>query len=319
MESPAPLFEQVVIDITAAGVNRADVLQAHGHYSPPPEASDVLGLEVAGVVSAVGRSGSPFRVGDRVMALLDSGGYAEKVAVSEHLVLPIPDRFSFTQAAGIMEAACTVWSNLFDVGGLKPSETVLIHGGSGGVGSFAIQLAAARGAHVIAVARTPERVARCLELGAHVGFAYQDDTSDEPFTERLPHNVRDVTGGQGVDVILDVLGAAYLDAHLASLATGGRLVVIGLQKGVRGTLNLGRLLEKRASIHGTTLRSRPLEEKAALVDAVKRHVLPLLADGSITPIIHTTLPLHAAQKAHTALTSGDVFGKVVLTMPSHDE
>lgn len=312
LETKEPAFEQVSVDIYASGVNRADVLQARGLYPAPKGESLTLGLEFAGIVSGLGPGTHRFKPGTRVMGLVGSGGYAESITVHEDLLVEIPENLSLIDAGGIMEAACTVWSNLYDTAQLKPGESVLIHGASGGVGSFAVQLASALGMRVLATARTPERVARCVELGAETGFAYHRDQDGPPFTQDLPNLIKEATGGKGVDVILDVLGAEYLDANLRSLAPSGRLVVIGMQRGASAPIDLGRLLSRRLTVSGTTLRSRPHAEKAAIVDAVRTHVLPLLASGAIRPLTHETFPLEHASEAHALLNSGEVFGKVVL-------
>ncbi len=309
MESPKPEFSQVVIDVSFAGVNQADLLQARGQYPPPPGATSVLGLEVSGTVSDIGAGVTGFSPGDPVVALLSSGGYGQQVAVDSSLVLPLPTALTLQQGAGVMEAACTTWNNLFQVAQLAPKETVLIHGASGGVGSFATQLASALGSTVIATARTPERANRCLALGASNALAYSQYPD---FANELPSLIHELTQGKGVDVIFDVLGAQYLPAHIESLAQDGRLVTIGLQRGAKANINMGTLLAKRASIHGTTLRSRPLEQRAAIVESVYTHVWPLLESGVIAPVIHSVLPLHQALEAHQLLASGEVYGKVLL-------
>lgn len=312
MEKPEAANSQVVIEIAAAGVNRADLLQAAGKYPPPLGASDVLGLECLGTVSSGGHLSPLFSPNDSVVALLDSGGYAEFVAVDHSLVLPTPHGWEGPAGGGLMEAACTAWNNLVDVGGLSAGQTVLIHGGSGGVGTFAIQLAKALGATVIATARTRERADRCRALGADQAVAY---LGFEDFPGALPGLIAELTNGLGADLILDVLGAKYLDAHVRSVSTGGSIVVIGMQRGARGSLDLSALLTKRASIHGTTLRSRPLAEKAKIVADVYSHVWPLLESGRIVPVLHGSFPLEEAREAHALLASGEVFGKLVLTPP----
>lgn len=301
--TPTPGPHEVLIEVHAAGVNRADVLQREGHYEPPPGAPAWLGLEVAGVVTGVGADVTHWAIGDEVCALLPGGGYAQMVAVDAGLVLPIPAGLSLVEAAGLVEAACTVWSN-FVAADARAGERLLVHGGSGGVGHVAIQLGRALGLEVWATAGSDERVTRCADLGA-----YALNHRDEDFVERL-------TGAGGADVILDVVGAAYLARNIAALAVGGRLVVIGMQGGVRAELNLGSLLTKRAHIIGTTLRSRPLEERRAIVAAVCENVWPLVPER-VRPLIHATYPLDQAADAHRALDSGDVFGKVVLTTHAH--
>lgn len=310
VSDPVPQAGDLLIDVAAAGVNRADLLQRTGRYPSPPGAPAWPGLEISGVVAALGpdvpgTDAGGWAVGQRVCALLAGGGYASRVVVPAGQVLPVPAGTDLVDAAGLPEAVCTAWSNLVDVGRLSAGEWVLVQGGSGGVGSVAVQLAAALGARVIATAGGPERARRCEELGAEIGLDHRAGL----FTRM----VQAVTEGRGVDVVLDVLGAAALADHLEVLATGGRLVVIGLQRGRRAEIDLGLLLERRASIHGTTLRARPAAEKAALVAAVRTHVWPLLDDGRLRPVVHARLPLERAADAHRLLESGEVFGKVLLT------
>ncbi|WP_152189200.1 NAD(P)H-quinone oxidoreductase [Georgenia satyanarayanai] len=302
---PSPGHGEVVLDVVAAGLNRADVLQRAGHYPPPPGASDIIGLEVSGTVRELGEGVTGWQVGDRVCALLAGGGYAERVAVPAGQLLPVPAGLDLVDAAALPEAVCTAWSNLVDVGGLSAGQTVLIHGGSGGVGSAAIQLSRALGARVLTTAGGPDRAARCEELGADVAIDYRAD---------VPAAVDEATGGTGADVILDVLGAGGLADNIAMLATGGRLVVIGTQRGTRGEVDLMALMRKRASVHGTTLRARPLGEKAAIVTAVRERVWPMLDDGRLRAVVHDRLPLAEAERAHELLDSGEVFGKLLLVM-----
>ena len=303
---PVPGPGEVLIDVAAAGVNRADLLQRQGHYPPPPGASDIPGLECSGVIAELGPDVTGWRVGDRVAALIDGGGYADRVVAPATQLLAVPAHVDLVAAAGLPEAVCTAWSNLVMVGHLRHGEVVLIQGGSGGVGSIAIQLAAALGARVAATAGGPDRVERCLALGADVGIDHR--------TEDLAARLADATSGHGADVILDVLGAGGLTANLRTLATGGRLVVIGLQQGRRAELDLGVLMAKRASIHGTTLRSRPPSEKAAIVADVAAQAWPLLGpeDIGMRPVVHARIPLAQAADAHALLESGEVFGKVLL-------
>lgn len=298
---------EILIEVAAAGVNRADLLQRQGHYPPPAGAPETLGLECSGVVAALGPGVTGWRVGDRVAALLDGGGYAGLAVAPAGQVLAVPDGLDLVAAAALPEAVCTAWSNLVMVAGLSAGETVLIHGGSGGVGTVAIQLARARGARVVATAGGPERVARCQELGADVGIDHR--------SEDVVARVRDATSGHGADVVLDVLGAGGLASNVRLLAVGGRLVVIGLQQGRRGELDLGLLLRLRASVHGTTLRARPLDEKAAIVADVAAHAWPWLGPGQdpqLRPVVHERIPLVDAGRAHALLESGAVFGKLVL-------
>lgn len=304
-ERPDPVrgAGEVLIDVAAAGVNNADLLQRAGRYPAPPGAPDWLGLEVSGTV-AVADDASGLAPGDPVVALLAGGGYAERVSVPAGQALPVPDGVGLVEAAALPEAACTAWSTL-EAARLARGEWLLVHGGSGGVGSHAVQLAAALGARVATTAGGPERVARCRELGAELAV----DHRAEDFVAR----VREATDGRGVDVVLDVVGGAYLGRNLEALATGGRLAVIGLQRGRRGELDLGLLLSRRATVLGTTLRARPAAEKAAIVAGVGRHVWPLVAEGRVRPVVHATLPLGRAEDAHALLRSGEVFGKVLLT------
>ncbi|MDN4476006.1 NAD(P)H-quinone oxidoreductase [Demequina sp. SYSU T00192] len=298
--APVPDAGDAVMRITAAGVNRADVLQREGRYPPPAGAAPWPGLEAAGVVESAPAS-SPWRPGDRACALLPGGGYAERVAVDASLLLPIPRGVTDVEAASLVEAACTVVSNL-DAAGARAGETVLVHGGSGGVGTAALQIAKARGLRVLTTAGGPARVGRCLELGADAAFDHR--------TEDWAAGVRALGGA---DIVLDVVGAAYLPANIRVLRTGGRLVVIGMQRGSRGELDLGALLAKRASVIGTTLRARPLAERAAIVARVREEVWPLVPDR-VRPLVHATFPLAEAAAAHRALEAGEVFGKVVLTV-----
>ena len=301
---PVPGPGEVLIDVVACGVNRADVLQRAGFYPPPEGASPIPGLECSGRIAAVGADVTTWRVGDEVCALLAGGGYAERVAVPADHCLPVPAGVDIVDAAGLPEVACTVWSNLFDLGQLRPLDTLLIHGGASGVGTFAIQLAVAHGARVLTTARAAKHD-RLRELGAEVTIDY---ATDDFLTA-----TRAATGGRGVDIILDIMGASYLERNVAALATGGRLIVIGLQGGRRANLDLGMLLAKRATIIATTLRSRPNEEKAAIVAAVREHVWPLVESGVVRPIIHTRLKMTDAVEAHRMVEASQHVGKVLLT------
>lgn len=303
LPDPVPGPGEVLLDVVAAGVNNADVLQRQGHYPPPPGAPDWPGLEVSGHVAALGPDVTGWRVGDAVVALLDGGGYADRVVVRASQVLPAPDGVDLVDAAGLPEAVCTAWSTLRGAR-LEAGERLLVHGGSGGVGSTAVQLGAALGATVLATAGGPERARRCRGLGAAVVV----DHRAEDFVEV----VRRETDGHGADVVLDVVGAAYLARNLDALATGGRLAVIGLQKGRRTELDLGVLLAKRATVLGTTLRSRPVAEKARIVAEVREHVWPMVADGRVRPVVHARMPLAEAARAHEVFASGEVFGKLLL-------
>lgn len=294
----------VVIDVAAAGVNRADVMQRLGFYPPPKGASPLPGLEVSGTVAEVADGVSGIAVGDEVCALIDGGGYAEAVAVPSTQVLPVPKGVSLADAAGLPEVVCTVWSNVFMTANLQPGETLLVHGGSSGIGTMAIQLAKALGARVAVTAGSAEKLDACRALGADVAISYKD----EDFVER----VREETDGRGADVVLDNMGAKYLGRNVDALATAGRLVVIGLMGGRRGELDLGTLLSKRGAVIATSLRARPAEEKAAIVAAVREHVWPLVEDGTVRPVIHQTYPLAEAAQAHRDMEASGHIGKLLL-------
>jgi putative PIG3 family NAD(P)H quinone oxidoreductase len=301
---PDPDTGEIVVDVASSGINRADLLQRAGLYPPPPGAPEWPGLEISGTVRALGPGVSSRRVGERVVALLDGGGWADRAVVRAAQTLPVPDGVDLVDAAALPEAVCTAWTNLVDAGRLTAGETLLVHGGSGGVGSIAVQLGVALGARVVTTAGGPERVARCRALGADVVVDHRrDDVVDA---------VRAATDGRGADVVLDVLGGGALPDNVRALATGGRLVVIGLQQGRRGELDLAALMAKRATVTGTTLRSRSPQEKAAIVAAVGEHVWPMVADGRVRPVVHDRLPLGDAERALAMLESGEVFGKLLL-------
>lgn len=295
---------EVLIDVAAAGLNRADLLQRQGVYRPPPGASPILGLECSGTVAALGPGVSGFRVGDPVCALLSGGGYAERVAVPAGQVLPVPGGLDLVTAAGLPETVCTVWSNVFLLAGLRQDEVLLVHGGGSGVGTTAVQLAAALGARVLVTVGSEEKARRCRELGADVAINYRE--------QDFPAVCREVTDGHGVDVILDVVGAAYLERNLDALATSGRLVVIGMQKGRQAELDLGVLLAKQAALLGTLLRTRPAEEKAAIVSSVREHVWPLVEQGKVRPIVDRVLDLDQVADAHRRMEGSEHFGKLIL-------
>jgi len=295
---------EVLLDVLSSGVNRADLLQRAGLYPPPPGAPDWPGLEISGTVRALGPGVSWPRVGDHVVALLDGGGYAEQAIAPAGQVLPLPAGIDPVDAAALPEAVCTAWTNLVDAGRLDDGETLLVQGGSGGVGSIAVQLGKALGARVVTTAGGPERTARCRDLGADVVVDHR--------TEDVVAAVRAATDGRGADVVLDVLGAGALQDNVRLLAPSGRLVVIGLQQGRTGELDLARLMARRATVTGTTLRSRSAVEKAAIVAAVAEHVWPMVADGRVRPVVHARLPLEEAEAAHAMLESGEAFGKVLL-------
>jgi putative PIG3 family NAD(P)H quinone oxidoreductase len=305
LPDPEPGPGEVAIAVAATAVNRADLLQRQGFYPPPPGASEVIGLECSGTVAALGEGVTDWEVGDEVCALLAGGGYAERVVVPAGQVMPVPAGVDLVTAAAIPEVACTVWSNVFMVAGLRPGEHFLVHGGAGGIGTFAIQLAARLGARGYTTGGTPEKLAACAELGAEVTINYRD----EDFVEV----VRQRSDGHGADVILDNMGAKYLDRNLDALATEGRLVVIGMQGGSKGELDLGKLLRKRGAVIATSLRARPVDEKSAICAAVVEHVWPLVADGLVRPVVHGTMPLAEVAAAHALMESGDHMGKIVLT------
>ncbi|WP_145498823.1 NAD(P)H-quinone oxidoreductase [Streptomyces sp. CFMR 7] len=305
---PVPGDGEVLVEVVASAVNRADVLQRQGFYDPPPGASPYPGLECAGRIVALGPGVTGWAVGDEVCALLSGGGYAEKVAVPVGQLLPVPDGVELTVAAALPEVTATVWSNVFLISHLRPGETVLIHGGSSGIGTMAIQLAKAVGARVAVTAGSPEKLARCAELGADILINYRE----QDFVEE----VRENTAGAGADVILDIVGAKYLERNVQALAVNGRLAIIGLQGGVKGELNLGALLAKRAAVTATSLRGRPLAEKAAIVAAVCEHVWPLIADGVVRPVVDRTVPMADAAEAHRVLESSTHVGKVLLITPN---
>jgi putative PIG3 family NAD(P)H quinone oxidoreductase len=302
-----PGVGEVLIKVSAAGANRADLLQAAGNYPPPPGASEILGLEVSGTIAAVGGDVTGWSVGQQACALLSGGGYAEFVAVPAGQVMPIPDTVTRLEAAGLPEVSCTVWSNLMMTAHLKADQLVLIHGGASGIGTHAIQVARALGARVAVTAGSRNKLDLCTELGAETTINYRD----EDFVER----VRSESGGAGADVILDIMGAKYLDRNVDALALDGRLVIIGLQGGVKGELNIGKLMSKRAGVIGTTLRARPVSgsgSKSEIVADVVANVWPMIADARVRPVIGAEFPIEQARAAHGLLASGDVSGKVVL-------
>jgi putative PIG3 family NAD(P)H quinone oxidoreductase len=298
---------EVLVDVAAAAVNRADLLQRQGHYPPPPGASEVPGLECSGVVREVGEGVTGWAVGDEVCALLAGGGYAQRVAVPAGQLLPRPAGVELATAAALPEVTCTVWSNVFMLAGLRAGEVFLVHGGGSGIGTMAIQLAVRAGARVATTAGSPAKLAFCRELGAEIGVNYRESDFVEV--------VRRATGGHGADVVLDIMGAAYLARNIDVLATGGRLVGIGLQGGSRAELDLGTLMRKRASVAATTLRSRPPSgpgSKAEIVAAVRHDVWPDVERGVVRPVVDRRLPMSRAAEAHALLESGDHIGKVLL-------
>jgi putative PIG3 family NAD(P)H quinone oxidoreductase len=305
---PAPTAGpgQVLVDVVAAGVNRADVMQRKGFYPPPPGASELPGLEISGRIAALGDGVEGWQVGDEVCALLDGGGYAERAVVPAAQLLPVPQGVSLEDAAGLPEVTCTVWSNVFMTAALQPGQVLLVHGGSSGIGTMAIQLAKQVGARVAVTAGTPEKLDFCRELGADILVNYRD----EDFVAK----VREATDGHGADVILDNMGAKYLERNVDLLAVNGRLVTIGLMGGRKGELDMGTLLAKRAAVIATSLRARPAGEKAAIVAAVREHVWPLVESGAVRPIIHSRHPLERAADAHREMEASTHIGKILLTL-----
>lgn len=302
--APTPQPHEVIISVAATALNRADVLQRQGHYPPPAGATDILGLECSGVIKQVGSDVDGFSPGDRVCALLVGGGYAEEVAVPAAQVFPLPPSVSFTHGAALPEGLCTVWSNLVNAGKLSAGETLLIHGGAGGIGTFAIQIARLLSATVITTVGSEPKAELCRALGAHHTINYREDVFRDV--------VADVTQGAGADVILDIMGAKYLGDNVRSLASGGRLVVIGLQGGVKGELNLAALLMKQASISGTSLRASSLSYKSQMVTEVHKHLWPHIITGKLKAHIDHVLPWTEVQQGHQLMQDPSRSGKIVL-------
>jgi len=301
---PTPKPGEVVIQVAATAINRADVMQREGNYPPPPGASDILGLECAGVIASVADDVTGWRPGDRVCALLSGGGYAEHVAVPAGQLLPVPAGLDDTQAAALPEVACTVWSNVFMVAALQPGEMFLVHGGGSGIGTMAIQLAKQVGARVACTVGSADKAAFCKELGADLVVNYRE----QDFVEEVRR-----FADSGADVILDNMGAAYLSRNVTALAMEGRLVVIGLQGGARAELDLGALLRKRGAVIATALRSRPAADKAAIVASVRENVWPLVEDGTVRPVVHGVFSMDDVEAAHRLVDSSAHIGKVVIT------
>ncbi len=301
---PDPAPDEVVIDVAAAGVNRADLAQREGHYPPPPGSPPYPGLEVSGRIRSVGDQVTGWRPGDAVCALLGGGGYAEQVAVPQGQVLPVPDAVPVEAAAALPEVACTVWVNIFDLARLTAGETLLVHGGASGIGTHAIQLAKALGVRVLCTAGSVAKLARCRELGADVAINYH--------TEDFVAAVMDATSGAGADVILDIMGASYLARNVAALAVNGRLSIVGIQSGTRAEFDIGALLAKRGSIHATGLRVRPPHEKAAIVAGVREHIWPLVSAGKVVPVVDRELPMTQAAEAHRVMDASEHVGKILL-------
>lgn len=303
---PRPGPGQILIKVHAAGINRPDVLQRQGLYPAPKGHSEILGLEVAGEVSATGPNATRFQRGDKVMALVNGGGYAEYCIAEEPATLPIPAGLSFVEAAAVPETFFTVWHNVFERAALRPGEWFMIHGGTSGIGVTAIQLAKACGARVIATAGSPAKCETCTKLGADHAIDYRA----QDFVEV----VKDVTGKRGVDVILDMVGGDYVDRNIRSLADDGRLVYIAFLKGAKVEVDLMRVMLKRLTITGSTLRIRPTEIKGRIAAAISEKVVPMLADGRLKVVMDSTYPLADAARAHARLDEGAHVGKIVLTI-----
>jgi putative PIG3 family NAD(P)H quinone oxidoreductase len=304
VDEPQPAPGQVRIKVAAAGVNRADIMQRKGFYDPPPGSSPYPGLEVSGTIDALGEGVEGWQVGDEVCALLVGGGYAEYVTVPAGQVLPVPAGVPLVEAAALPEVVSTVWSNVFMTANLLPGQTILIHGGSSGIGTMAIQLAREVGARVAVTAGSAEKLERCRELGAEILINYKE--------QDFVGVMKEATDGAGADVVLDNMGAKYLERNVDVLATSGRLVVIGLQGGARAELDLGVLLRKRAAVIATSLRARPEAEKATIVAAVREHVWPLVESGRVKPVVDRTFALGDAGDAHRAMEDSGHVGKLLL-------
>ncbi|TWD80793.1 putative PIG3 family NAD(P)H quinone oxidoreductase [Kribbella amoyensis] len=306
IEDPAAGAGEVVIEVVAAGVNRADLLQRQGFYPPPPGAPGTIGLEVSGRIAEVGPDVDGWKVGDECCALLAGGGYAEKVLVPAAQVMPVPEGVDLVSAAALPEVVATVWSNVFMTAQLKEGETLLVHGGSSGIGTMAIQLAVAHGARALCTVGNTEKMDFCTRLGADVAINYKE--------AEWASVVKEATAGAGADVILDIMGAKYLTDNVKSLAFDGRLVVIGMQGGTKGELDLGRLMSRRGSITGTGLRFRSVEDKGRILTDVVGHVWPLIEAKKVRPIVHSTFALAEVARAHETLEQSAQIGKVLLTL-----
>lgn len=303
---PTPGEGEVLIHVHAAGVNRPDVMQRQGRYAPPPGASDIPGLEVAGEIVAIGSHVTGVTIGDRVTALLPGGGYAQYAVASAPLCLPIPGNYSMVEAAALPETVFTVWTNLFERGGCKAGDTVLVHGGTSGIGTIAIQLATVLGAKVFATAGSPAKARACEKLGAVRGIDY----NSEDFVAVVEHE----TGGSGVDVILDMVSGPYVARNMSAAAMFGRIVSISTLGGIRAQIDMAVLMTKRLTLTGSTLRSRTVAQKAAVADAVRHSVWPLLAAGRVRPVIHATFPLADAAEAHRLMETSTHIGKIMLSV-----
>jgi putative PIG3 family NAD(P)H quinone oxidoreductase len=303
---PSPAAGEVLVKVAATGVNRPDVMQRMGHYPPPPGITDIPGLEIAGVVEQIGPEVREWRAGDRVCALVAGGGYAEYCVAPAPQCLPVPANLDFVHAAAIPETFFTVWTNVFERGRLQPGESLLVHGGSSGIGTTAIQLGRALGARVFATAGSAEKCAACEPLGAERAINYRE--------QDFVAAVKEATSGKGVDVVLDMVGGDYFPRNMDALAMDGRLVSIAVLNGVKATINILTMMQKRLSLTGSTLRTRSIAEKGAIAAALRQRVWPLLESGAVEPVIHATFPLHAAAAAHRVMEAGTQIGKLVLVV-----
>jgi NADPH:quinone reductase len=305
---PVPGVGEMLVRVRAAGINRPDVMQRQGNYPPPPGASDVLGLELAGIVEAVGPNVQRFEPGDRVMALVHSGAYADWAIVQEGATLPIPDCLDFTEAAAFPETFFTVWSNVFERARLVAGETILIHGGTSGIGTTAISLAKALGSRVIATAGSGQKCQACLDLGADAAINYRN--------QDFVRESKAFTGGQGPDVILDMVGGDYIARNLEAIAVDGRIAQIAFLGGAKAEVDFTLLLMKRVTLTGSTLRARPIEMKGKLAEALRDKVLPLIEAGKVKPLIDSVFPFEDVREAHSRMDAGTHIGKIVLSMPN---
>ena len=301
---PTPAADELLLRVAGAGVNRADVMQRRGNYPPPAGASDIPGLEVAGTVAAIGSAVTGWKTGDPLCALVTGGGYAEFCPVLAPQCLPVPDGVDLIDAAALPEAFCTVWTNVFERGRLTAGETFLVHGGSSGIGTTAIPLARLRRARVFATAGSAEKCAACVRLGAERAINYR--------TEDFVSVIKEATNGRGVDLILDMVGGPYLARNLAGLAVEGRLVLIALMGGAKADINLATLMSGRLTLTGSTLRSRSVEQKGAIVAALREHVWPHIGSGALRPVVHARLPFADAAEAHRIMEASSHIGKLVL-------
>ncbi len=304
VDTPTPAPGEVLVKTVAVGVNRADLLQRQGHYPPPKGISEIMGLEASGTIAALGEGVSQWKEGDEVVALLAGGAYAEYFVVPATQCVRPPEGVDLVTAAGLVEVAATVVSNMDEVQ-LAQGETFLVHGGAGGIGTFAIQYARAIGCRVATTAGSPAKLDHCREMGADIALDYHDDWVT---------GLKEATDGKGADVILDIMGAKYLELNVDALATGGRLVIIGMQGGVKGTLNIGKLLNKRGTVRATSLRFRSVEEKSEIIARVAEVIWPLVSAGEIKPAPETRFPLREARAAHEQLAGGDNIGKIILVV-----